>query len=76
VSGVRYTDSPSAALPGEIVGAPVRIPAILCCQAAPAGRRWCGKTWVANTEKQFAEKAAERREHEATCQGGLIVTGG
>jgi hypothetical protein len=70
---VHYTDSPSSELPGSFIGAPVHLPAVLLCQAAGPGRRWCGAKWTANTERQFAEKSAERRTHEQACEGGLIV---
>lgn len=73
---VYFTESPSSVLPGEVIGAPVRIPALLMCQAAGPGRRWCGWKRTANTAVQYAEMAAERREHERTCTGGLIVSGG
>jgi hypothetical protein len=72
---VYFTESPSSVLPGEVVGAPVRIPALLLCQAAPPGRRWCGTRWTANSAREYAEMAAMRREHERTCKGGLIVGG-
>lgn len=72
---VHYTDSPSSALPGSVVGKPVRLPSVLICQAAPPGHRTCGKVWTANTEREFVEKSAQRREHERTCKGGLIVAG-
>lgn len=70
---VYYTESPSSVLPGEVVGAPVRLPALLMCQAAGPGRRWCGWMRTANDARQYAEKAAERRDHEKACQGGLII---
>jgi len=65
-----YTPNLSASLPGQIAGAPVRLPALLCCTS---GEVFCGKTWTANTREQFVEKAAEKRRHELDCQGGLIV---
>lgn len=70
---VYFTESPSSVLPGEAVGQPIRLPAVLICQAAAPGRRWCGKSWVANNARQYVEKAAERRDHEQTCEGGLII---
>lgn len=74
---VHYTDSPSSELPGSVIGAPVRLPYVMLCQAAPPGQRPCGRVWTANTEREFIEKSAQRRDHERTCKGGLIVaTGG
>lgn len=70
-----WTTNPSTVLPGQIVGAPIRIPHIMLCHAAPPGGRWCGWVRVANSRQQLVELMAERREHEETCQGGLIVTG-
>ena len=69
----NYTSSAGLAMPDQVVGAPVRLPAILCCTS---GEVFCGKTWTANTQKQFVEKAAEKRRHEQNCQGGLIVVRG
>lgn len=69
---VTYTPSPSSALPGEVVGPPVRLPCILVCNAGD-GTRICGKVWTANTRQQFAEMAAAKRRHEERCGGGLIV---
>ena len=66
-----YTPSPSTALPGEVVGAPVaHLPWIFVCTA---GEVFCGSIWVASTVRQVAEKAAEKRRHEQNCNGGLIV---
>jgi hypothetical protein len=76
---VHLTDDPAAerGLGTEaVLGKPVHLPAVLLCQAAPPGQRPCGRVWTANTERQFVEKAAERREHERTCNGGLIVATG
>ena len=56
----------------EVAGKPVRLPAVLLCTM---GERFCGKVWTANTQEQYLLKSAERREHEATCNGGLIVIG-
>jgi len=67
---VSVTSSPASVLPGQVIGRPVRIPAILLCTA---GERFCGKTWVANSERALPEKMAERRKHEESCQGGLIT---
>jgi hypothetical protein len=69
----HVTDKPSAELPGSVIGKPVRIPAVLICTMG--GERPCGKAWTANTYEQYLLKSAERREHEAGCQGGLIVVG-
>lgn len=72
---VHYTENPSGEL--GIVGAAIRLPHFMMCQARIAeGQKPCGRTWTANTPKQFAEMAAERRKHELTCKGGLIVAGG
>jgi hypothetical protein len=68
---VHLSPNPSAELPGSVVGRPYRYPAILCCTSG--AERFCGKTWVANNELDLLKKAAERREHEAACKGGLIV---
>lgn len=70
---VHVTSSPSAELPGSVIGKPVRLPCLLLCTM---GERHCGKRWMANSYEQFLLKSAERREHEATCKGGLIVIGG
>jgi len=66
----HYTPHPSTALPGQVVGAPIRLPYVMLCQS---GEVFCGKTWVANDQRQFVEKAAEKRRHEENCGGGLIV---
>ena len=68
-----YTSSASLALPGQIVGAPVRLPCVMLCTQ---GERFCGWKRTANTQRQFVEMAAEKRQHEQNCQGGLIVVGG
>lgn len=70
---VRVTANPSAELPGSVIGRPVRLPAFLFCTM---GERQCGKRWAAQTETEYLLKCAERREHEATCKGGLIVATG
>jgi hypothetical protein len=69
----HVTDRPSAELPGSVIGKPVRLPFFMACTM---GERYCGKRWTANTHEQFLLMSAERREHEAACQGGLIVIGG
>ena len=70
----RYTESPSETLPGEVVGPPIRLPHVMLCTQGESGR-WCGWIRTANTREQFIKYAAERREHELNCQGGLIVAG-
>lgn len=79
---VRYTELPPKLKRGEVAMPPVRLyadgtmaPQILLCQAAGPGQRPCGKVWTANNTHQYAEMAAERRKHEETCKGGLIVPG-
>jgi hypothetical protein len=67
---VAVTSSPATALPGQVVGRPMGIPAILLCTQ---GERFCGHTWVANSRRDLPEKLAERRKHEENCLGGLIV---
>jgi hypothetical protein len=69
---VTVTPDPASVRPGQVVGKPMRIPAILLCTQ---GERFCGRTWVANTARELPEKLADRRVHEASCQGGLIVAG-
>jgi hypothetical protein len=69
---VTYTGSPSATLPGQVTGAPVRLPHVMLCTQ---GERHCGTRWTANTPRQLAEHAAARRAHEAACNGGLIIPG-
>jgi hypothetical protein len=69
----NYSSSPSLTLPGQVLGAPVRLPAFMCCTQ---GERWCGWKRTANTQKQFVEMAAEKRRHEQDCLGGLIVVRG
>jgi hypothetical protein len=63
------TASPASALPGQVVGKPMGIPAILLCTQ---GERFCGRAWVANNRRELPEKLAERRKHEENCLGGLI----
>lgn len=69
---VRYND-PNVNPSEDFVGRPVRFPHIMLCTAAEPGHRSCGRTWVANSEPDFLIKAAERRDHEAACKGGLIA---
>lgn len=66
------TFSPSAVLPGQVTGAPIRLPYVLVCRA---GEQHCGITWTANTRRQFTEHLARRRKHEDDCSGGLITAG-
>jgi hypothetical protein len=67
---VAVTGSPSSVLPGQVVGAPLRIPAVLLCTQ---GERWCGARWVANDRHELVSLLAARRNHEDGCQGGLIL---
>ena len=60
-------------MPGQVLGAPVRLPAFMCCTS---GEIFCGRTWTANSQREFVEKAAEKRRHEENCAGGLIVVRG
>jgi len=69
---VKVTSNPSGALPGEVVGRPIRLPAVLLCTN---GERFCGKTWTANSQWQLTAAMKERRAHEQSCRGGLIVVG-
>jgi hypothetical protein len=77
---VRITGSPASERidpSREFVGRPVMgWPHIMLCTAGEPGARPCGKTWVAKDELDYLKKTAERREHEVTCRGGLIVAGG
>lgn len=69
-----YSTSPSLALPDQIVGQPItHLPWVFCCCN---GERFCGWVRAANDRRQVAEIAAEKRAHEETCLGGLIVVGG
>ena len=70
---VKVTSNPSGELPGSVIGRPIRLPHIMLCTQ---GERHCGRAWTANTEPDLVLKMAERREHEASCRGGLIVAGG
>lgn len=67
---VTYTSNPSEALPGQIVGKPVRLPYIMLCTS---GERFCGWVRTANNPIQLAELMKERRVHENGCAGGLIL---
>lgn len=70
---VHVTANPSAELPGSVIGRPIRFPHFMLCTMG--GERPCGKRWTANSEADYLIKSAERREHEAACQGGLIIAG-
>jgi len=65
-----YTNSPSTAVPGQVVGRPIRLPAVLVCGS---GQVHCGWAVIANTRRDLPEKMAAKRKHEESCQGGLIV---
>jgi len=67
---VTVTSQPSMAMPGQVIGPPMRLPAVLLCTQ---GERFCGKHWTANSRGELVELLAERREHEDRCQGGLIL---
>lgn len=61
----------------SFVGRPVSgYPAVLLCTAARGAQRWCGWMRIANNEAQYLVKSGERRDHEATCAGGLIAGSG
>jgi hypothetical protein len=64
---VTVTTDPSTARPGDVIGRPIRVPAILLCTQ---GERFCGRIWVANTRMELPGKLAERRDHEARCAAG------
>jgi hypothetical protein len=64
------TTNPSSLLPGQVLGAPIRLPRIMLCTQ---GERWCGWVRTANDRRQLAELMAERRRHEENCRGGLIL---
>ena len=69
------TATPAAVVqPGDVVARIGHYPHIMLCLAGN-GRR-CGKTWVAKDELDLMKKTAERREHMATCKGGLIAATG
>jgi hypothetical protein len=55
-----------------VIGSPLHLPYVMLCTQ---GERFCGKTWTANTDRDLPVMLAERRTHEATCQGGLIIIG-
>lgn len=67
---VKVTGNPSAELPGTVVGAAIRLPYVMLCTQ---GERFCGATWVANSQRDLPVKLAERRSHEESCRGGLIA---
>jgi len=69
---VKVTANPAGELPGSVLGAPIRIPSVLLCTN---GENWCGRVWVANHRRQLPERLAERRDHEARCRGGLVLSG-
>lgn len=71
---VHLTANPSAEIPGSsALGRPIRFPYFMLCTM---GERFCGKRWTARDEADLLLREAERREHEATCKGGLIVATG
>jgi hypothetical protein len=64
---VRFTSRPA---PGDITGVPLRLPYVLLCTQ---GERWCGWHRTANTPRQLADHARDRRVHASSCRGGLII---
>jgi hypothetical protein len=64
------TSTPASALPGQVVGKPIRLPHVMLCTQ---GESFCGWVRTANTRLELAELMAERRKHEENCLGGLIV---
>ena len=66
----HVTTTPSAELPGSVIGKPIRLPHFMLCLQG------CKKTWSANSEHELVLMLADRRDHEAACRGGLIVAGG
>jgi hypothetical protein len=57
----------------QAVGRPYsHLPAVLLCTQ---GERYCGWRRTARTEAEILAYTGEKREHEATCRGGLIVAG-
>ena len=70
---VHVTATPASELPGSVIGKPISFPHFMLCTMG--GERPCGKRWTARDETDFLLKMAERREHEATCKGGLIIVG-
>jgi hypothetical protein len=67
---VSVTGNPSSALPGQVVGKPIRLPHFMLCTQ---GERFCGWVRTANTRIELADLMIERRKHEDGCKGGLIV---
>jgi hypothetical protein len=67
---VTVTGNPSSELPGSVIGQAIRLPYIMLCTN---GERFCGATWVANTERELPERLLQRRQHEDNCRGGLII---
>jgi hypothetical protein len=68
--GVTVTGSPSSVVPGQVVGAPIRVPYLLLCTQ---GERWCGTHWAANTRRQLVQSLSSRRDHESKCNGGIVL---
>lgn len=68
---VHLSATPSAELPGSVIGQPIRFPHIMLCTMG--GERPCGRVWTAKDELDLLKKSAERREHEQGCRGGLII---
>lgn len=55
----------------QIIGKPYsHLPAVLLCTQ---GERFCGWRRTAKTEAEILIYSGEKREHEAGCQGGLII---
>jgi hypothetical protein len=70
----HLTVAPSAEQPGAAaVGKPIHFPYLMFCTM---GERFCGRVWTAKDEADLLLKTATRREHEATCNGGLILATG
>lgn len=67
---VRITPTPQREADDEFVGQPLHIPWVLFCTN---GERWCGWQRTANSSKEFVLLAADRRVHESSCKGGLIL---
>lgn len=63
----KFSSTPVA---GEFTGSPLHIPWIMLCTN---GERWCGWVRTANSARDFVTLAADRRVHEASCKGGLIL---
>ena len=72
---VHVTANPSAgtARLGHRQATP-HLPVILFCTRAARGP--AARSGPPTPDDQYLLKSAERREHEATCKGGLIVVGG